>query len=68
VGSVMQVILNLAPGGRIQAWVQNQGEGIPYDQGTPVTVHFPVDALRVLADTGAVAPRADEASAQAAVS
>jgi spermidine/putrescine transport system ATP-binding protein len=68
VGSVMQVILNLAPGGRIQAWVQNQGEGIPYEQGTPVTVHFPVDALRVLADTGAVAPRADEASAQAAVS
>jgi spermidine/putrescine transport system ATP-binding protein len=68
VGSVMQVILNLAPGGRIQAWVQNQGEGIPYEQGTPVTVHFPVDALRVLADTGAVAPQADEASAQATVS
>jgi hypothetical protein len=48
--------------------VQNQCEGIPYEQGTPVTVHFPVDALRVLADTGAVAPLADEASAQAAVS
>jgi hypothetical protein len=68
VGSLMQVILNLAPGGRIQAWVQNQGDGIPYEQGRPVTVHFPVDALRVLVDTGAVAPQADEASAQAAVS
>jgi spermidine/putrescine transport system ATP-binding protein len=68
VGSVMQVFLNLAPGGRIQAWVQNRGDGVPYDQGTPVTVHLPVDALRVLADTGAVAPQADEASAQAVVS
>jgi ABC-type Fe3+/spermidine/putrescine transport system ATPase subunit len=68
VGSVMQVIVNLAPGGRIQAWVQNQGDGVPYEQGTPVTVHLPVDALRVLADTGAAAPQADEASAQAAVS
>jgi spermidine/putrescine transport system ATP-binding protein len=65
VGSVMQVILNLAPGERIQAWVQNQGGGIPYAQGTPITAFLPPDALRVLIDTGATAPQADEAAAQA---
>jgi spermidine/putrescine transport system ATP-binding protein len=65
VGSVMQVILHLAPGERIQAWVQNQGGGIPYEQGTPITAYFPPDALRVLLDTGAVVPQADEAAAQA---
>jgi spermidine/putrescine transport system ATP-binding protein len=68
VGSVMQVIVHLAPGQRIQAWVQNQGGGIPYAQGAPITVHFPSEALRVLVDTGAVAPQEDEAAAQAAAS
>jgi hypothetical protein len=28
--------------------VQNSGGGIPYEQGTPVQLHLPVDALRVL--------------------
>jgi spermidine/putrescine transport system ATP-binding protein len=50
VGSILQVIVHLAPGQTLQAWVQNQGEGLPYGQGTPVTVHLPVDALRVLVD------------------
>lgn len=52
VGSIMQVIVHLAPGQTLQAWVQNQGEGLPYGQGHPVAVHLPVDALRVLIDTG----------------
>ncbi|HJS26563.1 MAG TPA: ABC transporter ATP-binding protein [Actinomycetota bacterium] len=56
VGSIMQVIVHLAPGQTLQAWVQNQGEGIPYGQGHPVSVHLPVDALRVLVDTGEPAP------------
>jgi spermidine/putrescine transport system ATP-binding protein len=51
VGSIMQVILHLAPGPTLQAWVQNQGDGLPYTQGHPVSVHLPVDALRVLIDT-----------------
>jgi hypothetical protein len=34
----------------LQAWVQNQGEALPYQQGTSISVHFPVDALRVLAE------------------
>ncbi|HEV8563588.1 MAG TPA: ABC transporter ATP-binding protein, partial [Actinomycetota bacterium] len=52
VGSLMQVIVNLAPGQRIQAWVQNTGDGLPYESGTPVTVHLPRDALRVLGESG----------------
>jgi spermidine/putrescine transport system ATP-binding protein len=53
VGSIMQVIVHLAPGQSLQAWVQNTGEGVPYAQGHPVSVHLPPDALRVLMDTGA---------------
>ena len=56
VGSIMQVIVHLAPGQTLQAWVQNQGEGLPYGQGHPVSVHLPVDALRVLVDTSMPAP------------
>jgi ABC-type Fe3+/spermidine/putrescine transport system ATPase subunit len=56
VGSIMQVIVHLAPGQTLQAWVQNQGEGLPYGQGHPVSVHLPPDALRVLVDTSVPAP------------
>jgi spermidine/putrescine transport system ATP-binding protein len=48
VGSVLHVLVNLAPGDKIQVWVQNEGEGLPWAQGTPVTVHMPQEALRVL--------------------
>ena len=51
VGSTMQVIVHLASGPTLQAWVQNQGDGLPYAQGHPVAVHLPPDALRVLIDT-----------------
>jgi spermidine/putrescine transport system ATP-binding protein len=50
VGSILQVIVHLAPGQTLQAWIQNQGEGLPYEQGTPVSVYLPVEALRVLID------------------
>jgi len=52
VGSVLQVIVNLAPGQRIQAWVQNEGAAVPFESGAPVTVHFPPEALRVLPQAG----------------
>jgi spermidine/putrescine transport system ATP-binding protein len=52
VGSILQVIVNLAPGERIQAWSQNEGEELPFQSGTPVTVHFPPEALRVLPESG----------------
>jgi spermidine/putrescine transport system ATP-binding protein len=53
VGSVLQVIVNLAPGERIQAWMQNEGGTVPFESGAPVTVHFPPSALRVLPEAGA---------------
>jgi ABC-type Fe3+/spermidine/putrescine transport system ATPase subunit len=62
VGSIMQVIVHLAPGQTLQAWVQNQGEGLPYQQGHPVSVHLPVDALRMLVDTGAPLPDLEDAA------
>jgi spermidine/putrescine transport system ATP-binding protein len=48
VGSTMQVIVNLAPGEKLQALVANEGEVLPFEQGTAVSVHLPREALRVL--------------------
>jgi ABC-type Fe3+/spermidine/putrescine transport system ATPase subunit len=53
VGSTMQVIVHLASGPTLQAWVQNEGDGLPYAQGHPVAVHLPSVALRVLAEASA---------------
>ncbi len=63
VGSILQVMVHLAPGQTLQAWVQNQGVELPYGQGAPVTVHLPVDALRVLVDGSAVGESVAEADA-----
>ena len=54
-GSAVQLIVRLATGEKIQVLVQNTGDTIPFVQGTPVQAHLPVEALRVLVDTGAVA-------------
>ena len=67
VGSIMQVIVHLAPGQSLQAWVQNQGKALPYRQGTPVTVHFPREALRVLIDQRTAIARTDDVDAGATV-
>jgi spermidine/putrescine transport system ATP-binding protein len=48
VGSAIQVIVRAATGESLQALVQNTGEAIPYEQGTPVQLYLPADALRVL--------------------
>jgi spermidine/putrescine transport system ATP-binding protein len=66
VGSIMQVILHLAPGQTLQAWVQNQGDGIPYQQGAAVAVNLPAEALRVLLDTsdGAAGAELQDAAAE----
>ncbi|HYJ61305.1 MAG TPA: ABC transporter ATP-binding protein [Actinomycetota bacterium] len=53
VGSTLQVILHLASGQTIQAWVPNDGDVDAYRSGDAVTAHFPREALRVLADLGA---------------
>jgi len=50
VGSTIQVIVHLAHGETLQAWVQNRGGDPPFQQGTAVTVHLPSDAIRVLVE------------------
>ena len=55
VGSIQQVIVRLAPGETLQAWVQNTGVALPYEQGMPVSVNLPADAVRVLVDPDATA-------------
>jgi len=52
-GNAVQLIVRLATGQAIQVLIQNTGDDIPFAQGTPVQVHLPADALRVLTDTGA---------------
>jgi spermidine/putrescine transport system ATP-binding protein len=58
VGSSVQLIVRAATGDALQALVQNTGGGAPYDQGTPVQLHLPADALRVL-PVAEPAPRTD---------
>jgi spermidine/putrescine transport system ATP-binding protein len=48
VGSGIQVIVRAATGEVLQALIQNTGTPVAYDQGTPVQVHLPAEALRVL--------------------
>ena len=48
VGAVTQLLLRLGPGQSIQAMVQNAGGPLSLAQGSPVMVHLPPDALRVL--------------------
>jgi hypothetical protein len=55
VGSVIQVLVHLAHGETLQAWMQNRGGDPPWQQGTAVSVHLPPDALRVLTDVTEVA-------------
>jgi spermidine/putrescine transport system ATP-binding protein len=50
VGSTIQVLVHLAHGETLQAWMQNRGGDPPFQQGTPVSVHLPPDAIRVLVD------------------
>jgi spermidine/putrescine transport system ATP-binding protein len=55
VGSVIQVLVHLAHGESVQAWMQNRGGDPPWQQGTAITVHLPADAIRVLVDDTEVA-------------
>jgi len=54
VGATHQVMVRLATGAQLQASITNTGAGDAYPQGTPVSVHIPADALRIL-DSGAPA-------------
>jgi hypothetical protein len=48
VGASLQVIVRLATGATIQVSIANTGAAGGYAQGTPVRVHVPAEALRVL--------------------
>ena len=65
-GNGNQIIVGLANGERIQALVQNTGDGLAYRQGDPVKAYMPAEALRVLTDTG-TAPLEDDPRAHADV-
>jgi spermidine/putrescine transport system ATP-binding protein len=47
-GPMVQLILRLAPGLPLQAMVPNRGDSTSYEQGAPIAVFLPPDALRVL--------------------
>jgi spermidine/putrescine transport system ATP-binding protein len=51
-GSTTHVYVRLATGSALQALVRNDGSTLPYQQGTPVSIALPPDALRVLPDPG----------------
>ncbi len=74
VGASVQVMVRLATGAQLQASIANTGHADGYQQGTPVCVHIPEDALRILGDSGAAlapaqapdpAPDAETAAASA---
>jgi spermidine/putrescine transport system ATP-binding protein len=71
VGATLQVMIRLATGAQLQASVTNTGSADGFEQGAPVSVHVPADALRVLGteapppvDSDAIAPDEDVAAAE----
>jgi spermidine/putrescine transport system ATP-binding protein len=58
VGANLQVMCRLATGVQLQATITNDGRDTGLEQGTPISVHIPPDALRVLRDD--VAARAEQ--------
>jgi len=53
VGASVQVMVRLATGAQLQASIANTGTADHYQQGTPVSVHIPADALRILGSQSA---------------
>ena len=60
VGATLQVILHLASGQTIQAWMPNDGDIEAHRSGDAVTARFPREALRVLPAGGAAVLEAAE--------
>ena len=57
VGSVLQVMVNLAPGSRIQAWIQNEGEAPALRVGNGRHGPLPARGLARAARVGHPGPR-----------
>ena len=64
VGSILQVLVNLAAGGRIQAWIPNDGTASSTPPARRSAAAFPRDALRVLPDSGAAVLENEELGAE----
>jgi spermidine/putrescine transport system ATP-binding protein len=64
VGASLQVIVRLPIGATVQVSIANTGGADAYTQGTPVAVHVPPDALRVLTDTSPRPPADEREQAQ----
>ncbi|HTU97732.1 MAG TPA: ABC transporter ATP-binding protein, partial [Solirubrobacteraceae bacterium] len=62
VGASLQVMVRLATGTQLQASIANTGEGEGFAQGTPVAVHIPADALRILGGPPPASPADAEGS------
>jgi spermidine/putrescine transport system ATP-binding protein len=48
IGSAHELHVRLVGGDLIKATVQNDGSALPYQNGTPVTLYLPAEAVRVL--------------------
>ena len=57
VGASLQIVLRLASDVTLQSWIPNLGGGVPYAPGTPLVIHLPAEALRVLPDIDPVVQR-----------
>jgi hypothetical protein len=55
VGASTQLIIRLLSGESLQAMLPSRASSGAFDQGTPVSVHLPSEALRVLAPSKALA-------------
>jgi spermidine/putrescine transport system ATP-binding protein len=58
-GATLQVMVRLATGAQLQAAITNTGAAASLDQGTPVGVEIPADALRVLRNSDVPAADGD---------
>ncbi len=61
-GNAYEIHVRIVGGDLLKATVANDGVPVPFAEGSPVTLHLPADALRVLRRDGPV-EAADEESA-----
>ncbi|HET9719069.1 MAG TPA: ABC transporter ATP-binding protein [Solirubrobacteraceae bacterium] len=64
VGSTLHVFVRLVDGATIQAWITNTGHASARAPGTPVSVHLPAEALRVLGGGDEPVPSSAEDEAE----
>jgi hypothetical protein len=56
VGSEHELHIRIVGGDLLKATMPNDGSALVYAEGTPVTLHLPADALRVLPGPAEPAP------------